>query len=139
MSIETLDIPRSQWQNSLIDLSRQYQGWAVILEEMLGELGDQYASKEMPLQGLSLETKGSEKGDILVELGDSPHEYMVHHVDHPSALRVTVTKPGDEADNEIESEDGTTTIVRLRRREALPGQTKKDMPAKRSGKQARRP
>lgn len=124
MTNETLTIPQSHWQTCLKDLGEQYVGWAVTTEVLLGELGDQIASKSLPLQGLSLETKGSEKGNILVELGDSPDEFMIHHVHRPRALRVAVSQPGAETDVEIESEDGTITILRLRKRPALPGESK---------------
>ena len=116
----TEDVPRNEWQAYLSGLSRLYQGWAVKIEELAGELGDQPAADGVPLQGLSLETKGSDAGDILIEVGDIGTPYEVHHVQSPRTVRVVTTEPGTETDVEIASEDGTTTLVRIRRRPALP-------------------
>jgi hypothetical protein len=118
--MSTLEIPQDHWPEYFNSLSKLYQGWGVTIEVLAGELGDQPAANGPPLQGLSLETKGSECGDVLVEVGDAGTPYEVHHIDRPTRVRAADTQPGEEADIEIESEDGIVRLVRLRRRPELP-------------------
>jgi hypothetical protein len=121
MNSPTVQIPSSTWQPYFEDLAEQYQGWATTIEVLAGKLGDQRAADGLPLQGLSYEAKGgSQAGDVLVEVGDVGTPFQTHLIHHPRAVRMAVSQPGSEADIEIESNDGVTTIVRLRRRPELP-------------------
>lgn len=122
MSVTTVEIPRETWPAYFNDLARLYQGWATTVEVLAGELGDQLAADGLPLQGISYEYKGgSQAGDVLVEVGDAGMPFETHLVRRPRAVRAAATQPGTETDIEIESGDGVTTIVRLRRRRELPG------------------
>ena len=56
----------------------------------------------------------------LVEVGDAGTPFTTHRIARPRAVRAAVTQPGEETDVEIEGEDGTTTVVRIRRRPELP-------------------
>jgi hypothetical protein len=116
----TQEIPKAHWLEFANDVSREYQGWGVTVELLDLELGDQPMAQALPFQGMSFEKEGSEAGNILVEAGDVEPAYATHHIDHPRALRMVASIPGLETDIEIESEDGTTTLVRLRSRPALP-------------------
>jgi HSP20 family molecular chaperone IbpA len=117
----TQQIPKDHWSEFANDVSRLYQGWDATIEVLGPEFGAQPEAQALPFQGLSFESKGgSAAGDILIEVGDVEPAYEAHRVDHPSALRMVASIPGVEADIEIESEDGTTTVVRLRNRPALP-------------------
>jgi len=109
----TQNIPQDQWQLFFTDIGRRYQGWGVTVEVMRLDLGDQTATEALPLQGITYEEKGSQAGDIYIEAGDTPEELVIHHVDQPRAVRAA--ESGDEEDLEIESADGTKTLVRLRR------------------------
>jgi hypothetical protein len=120
MNLMTEEIPRGGWASYLSSLSRQYQGWRLTIEVLSLGLGDQLASDGLPLQGLSLETRGSESGDVLIEAGHSIDEFMIHHVDHPLHVRMAVTQPGAEANLQVVSRDGTVTLLYLRRQRMLP-------------------
>jgi hypothetical protein len=121
MSIASHEIPQDQWNEFFRDLSEEYQGWAVTVETLAGELGDQKSIDDLPLQGFSVEPpEGSQAGDILVEAGDAGTPYETHLIHHPRVLRTAITQPGLEGDVEIEDEEGVKTIVRLRHRPELP-------------------
>jgi hypothetical protein len=121
MNSPTIEIPRNTWQPYFEDLAEQYQGWATTIEVLAGELGDQPEADGLPLQGFSYEAKGgSQAGDVLVEVGDAGTPFETHLISHPRAVRAAVSQPGTETDIEIESDEGVTTLVRLRRRPALP-------------------
>jgi hypothetical protein len=116
----TDEIPKASWQDYFRLLAKQYQGWAVTIELLAGELGDQPVVQGLPLQGISYDPVGSQAGDILVEMGDAGMPFETHLVHKPRVVRVAMTQPGTEADIEIESEEGVTTLVRIRRRPELP-------------------
>lgn len=118
--MRTIEIPRDAWNVWFQNLSDLYQGTAVTIEVLSCDLGDQFAADGLPLQGLSFETEGSYQGDILVEVGDIEPGYLMHHIDQPRCVRVVDTRPGIEADMQIESADGMITLIRLRRLPELP-------------------
>jgi hypothetical protein len=116
----TYEIPSEQWPELFGVLSRQFWGWGATIEVLDRELGDQRAADGLPLQGLSFEKAGSQAGDILIEVGDAGTPFATHLIHRPRAVRVAVLQPGAEADIELESEEGVTTLLRLRRRPELP-------------------
>jgi hypothetical protein len=120
MSAAALEIPKEQWQAYFNDVSKQHQGWAVTIEVLAGELGDQRHVDGLPLSGLSFDPAGSQAGDILVETGDAGTPFDTHLVHRPRAVRSAVLQPGAEMDIEIESEEGYQTIVHIRLRPELP-------------------
>jgi hypothetical protein len=117
MGTTALEVPKDQWRTSLEDVSLGYAGWGACVEVM-GM--DQPAAQGPPPAGISYETKGSEMGNILVEIGDAPDLYMVHRAVRPRGLRLAVLMSGEEADIRMESPEGTTTPFRLRRCPELP-------------------
>lgn len=120
MSTTTVEIPHDHWQPYLSTLMERYVGWRLTIDVLSMEIGCQRAVDGLALVGLSLETRGSEAGDILIEAGDMAAALMIHHVDHPRCVRAAATLPGLEINIQIESEDGTTTILSLRGRPELP-------------------
>ena len=120
MNATTLELRRDQWAPFFNMVDKEYQGWAVTVEALLGKLGDQPEANGVPFQGISFETKGSRAGDILIEAGDIGTPYIVHDVPKPKIVRVSDTQPGAEMDIQVESEEGTVRIIRLRRRQELP-------------------
>jgi hypothetical protein len=116
----TYDISSDKWPALFNVLSRQYEGWAATIEVLQGELGDQQAADGLPLQGLSFERAGSQAGDILIEVGDAGTPFETHLIHRPRAVRVAVMRPGAEADIQFETDEGVTTLLRLRRRPELP-------------------
>lgn len=119
MSPITRNIPPAWWPAYFNELSKQHQGWRATIVLLSREFGNQRLADGLPLLGFTFETKGSEAGDILIEVGDLP-DFMIHHVDRPRRAWLVETVPGAEADVQIESEDGSITLVVLRCLPALP-------------------
>jgi len=113
-------IEKDQWVSFFNDLGKQYQGWAVTIEVLNREFGDQRRVEQLPLQGVSYEPAGSQAGDILIETGDAGMPYETHLIRRPRVVQYAMTQPGAEVDLDIESEEGYTTLVRIRRRPQLP-------------------
>jgi hypothetical protein len=123
MSILAIEIEKEKWPNYFKELSKTYQGWAVTIEALDLELGDQPIADGLPLAGISFESQGSAAGDLLIEVGDAGTPYEVHRINRPRAVSVADTQPGAETDLQVDSSDGTTTLIHLRRRPALPAAT----------------
>jgi hypothetical protein len=120
MSITAIEIQQDKWSQYFRDVSKEYQGWAVTIDVLGRELGDQPVADGLPFQGISFETKGSAAGDVLIEAGDIGTPYEVHRINRPRVVRAADTLPGLETDIQIDSEDGTSTLIRLRLRPELP-------------------
>jgi hypothetical protein len=120
MNVTTQEIPKDRWRSYFDDVGKTYDGWGVTIEVLGRELGDQPAEEGLPLQGITYETAGSDAGNILIEVGDLVPAFVTHHVDRPQRVRVADAQPGAEFDIEIESDDGTITLVHLRPRPELP-------------------
>jgi hypothetical protein len=63
------EIPRDQWQTYLEEFSKRNSGRPVNLEVLSEELGDQEEAQMLPLEGITLETKGSEAESVEIMLG----------------------------------------------------------------------
>ena len=120
MNKTIIEIPQDRWQTYFEGISELYQGWRVTIEVLGMDLGDQRAADWLPLQGISYETKGSEAGDVLIEVGDKPFAFMIHHVDKARTVRAAETLPGEEADIYLEAGDGNVTLLRIRPNPELP-------------------
>ena len=114
MQVLTEEIPHDSWAAYFADLVEHHAGWLATIEVMQEELGDQVLIESKPLHGIWLEPRGSEEGDILIATGDSPEVDLLHHVDRPHKVLVADIKPGVQKAIEIESEDGTRTLISLR-------------------------
>lgn len=119
MNAITLEIPRQQWLTYFNTIGKVYQGWGVTVEVLGRDLGDQPEDEGSPLQGISFDPAGSDAGTIRIEVGDAEPGFATHRVERPRAVRASETLPGAEVDIQIESEDGTSTLVRMRPRPEL--------------------
>src|SRR4051812_48423830 len=94
MAVATVEVPRETWQQFFDDFSRQYQGWAVEIEVLSSDMGDQRAAEGAPLQGISYDPRGSQAGDISIGVGDGDR-FDSHLVHRPRAVRMAPTQPGE--------------------------------------------
>jgi Family of unknown function (DUF5335) len=120
MSEGTIEIPKERWLEAFNLMSKEYYGQSATVEVMGMEIGDQPVVEAQPFQGISYDPVGSMAGDVIVEIGDAGSPYEAHHIRRPRTVFVTETQRGIEADIEVESEEGTSTLVRLRPFPELP-------------------
>jgi hypothetical protein len=116
----TREIPPEQWQQFFDDFSRDHANWETSIELMGQDLGDQPEAEGVPLQGISFETVGSQKGDIEVAVGDTAESFQLHRIQKPLHVRIADTQPGLETDIEIETAEDLKAIVRVRPYPELP-------------------
>ena len=108
----TMEIPRDEWSRFLDGFASRRAGAIVIVEVTGAAIGDQEAAAGLPLVGLSADTKDGESF-VEVILGGRPEAHVTRIM---RARRLMVVeepgRPGLDA-VAIDSEDGTTTLLRF--------------------------
>jgi hypothetical protein len=111
----TREIPRDEWRTFFDEFSREHEGWIATIEVIGGEVpGDQTEADGLPFHGISAEEKGSEPNAVEITVGRDPDDEITHII--PAATRVYYEHNDGRGDEgfEIESADGTKTIVLIR-------------------------
>ena len=107
-----VDIEPVDWISFLDGFSRQHEGWLATLEVATagGKLTEVVNRR---LRGVSIDhADGRQRA--YVEMGDAPDEAHTHTVESPTRIRFRRTQAGAHEGLEIESADGSRTIVRFR-------------------------
>jgi hypothetical protein len=110
--METRAIPESEWIEFANRFSRDHAGWLATVQVLDGS-GALLVAKDLPLQGISFDTKGSRPCSIEVSVGDTPSGHVRHVVDLPLHLR-EADEPDGSVDFQIESADGPQTLIHVR-------------------------
>jgi hypothetical protein len=108
---DTQEIPREGWDQFFSRFSNDHETQFVAVEVMGSDIGAQVEGRSLLLSGIS---RADEDNQSLALMFDSVNgEHMTHMVNRPT--RVWVQRASDNTDEalEIESADGTRTLVRL--------------------------
>lgn len=103
-------VPRSEWPSFFRGFSRRHEGWPVTVRVLSGRFGSQVEARELPLKGIVADAAGS--GPISIHIGGLLDQHVEHDVPDPS--QVWVSENGAEEALDIESLDGTKTILQFR-------------------------
>ena len=111
--METQEIIRGEWEHFLDEFSKLHQGEKATVQVIDEEDGVQTEAQSLPFVGISAEVKGSEKGAIIVMLGTETDDHVEHEIRDVSHLwqKPAEINSGDAL--EIESTDGSKTILQL--------------------------
>ena len=107
----TVEIPREGWGKFFARFNHDHEMQLVAVEVLGGEIGAQVQGRSLLLGGVSA---GDEETNSLVMMFDSVDgEHVTHIVNKP--VHVWVQHAPDNTDEalEVESADGTKTLVRL--------------------------
>ncbi len=110
-SMRNRQVPRTEWYRFFRDFSRRHEDWLVTVRVMNPDLGSQVESSDLPLEGIVADHAG--RGPIAIHVGRSPQHHVEHEVPDPRQVWVELSPEGAEEAVEIESEDGTKTIVQF--------------------------
>ncbi|HJQ25553.1 MAG TPA: DUF5335 family protein [Blastocatellia bacterium] len=110
----TQEIPRNEWGAFFNSFSRQHQDWLVTVEVFGSDIGAQVEAREMPLEGVIADTKQESAGEIAILVADGLKSHVTHSINEPTHVRLQQSDAGADEALEIESADGTTTLVRFR-------------------------
>lgn len=108
--METLTIPPDQWRFRLNKLTESFEGWPVsldVIERMDGRLRE---FNQIPLLGITAEPNGP----IVISVLGATGEHVTHIVESPTRVLLDKTDSGANVALEIESADGSKTVLRFR-------------------------
>ena len=111
--MQTREIPIDQWQPFLDQFSQSHLGEKVTVKIIGRDIGDQTEMRDLPLVGITADTKASGGERIDVSAGDTLSPQITHAVIHPSHVRIAEDDEGHALAMQIESEDGPVTLVRF--------------------------
>ena len=124
--MQTREIPREQWIRYFDDFSKKHEGWVVTLEVVGSDLGAQEEASGLPLVGVSADVKARENR-IEIIVGGRPDVDVTRFIDTPKKVWFKESGTLGEEAIEVESEDGTKTILNFNR--VLPEQTERQLSA----------
>lgn len=111
--MQTLDIQPARWPRALAEFSSIYEGWLVSVDVLSPAIGAQPEVHDLPLVGVVAEPE-SKGGLITISAATRDGEQITHTIHSPTRVQVERTDNGVDIAMQIESAEGTTTILRLK-------------------------
>jgi len=112
--MKTKEIAKNEWPKFFDAFSRQHEGWLVDLEIFGSEIGAQVEERQLTLEGITDESKGTEGNTIMIMIGAKPDDHITHSIARPTQVNLEQTDEGADAVLAIKGEDGTTALLRFR-------------------------
>jgi hypothetical protein len=110
MPSNTMDIARERWIPFFDEFTRENRGAHATLEIVNGDIGDQLETDDRPLDGVAADLKGSAPA-VWITFGSTRSEHLTHGVHDVIAVRLLAPAPPEKSVLEIESSDGTKTLL----------------------------
>lgn len=104
------EIKKENWMNFFDSLSRRRYEWKTSIEILNPEMGDQTLTEGLPLNGVTVETKG-ERTSIEVSVGQGAGAHQTHTIIDPSRVAFLAAADGHGDVIDIEETDGTKTLI----------------------------
>ena len=125
MQGNTHEIPRERWADYLSALSNREKDHPVRIRVEGREIGDQALAEGLPLVGISVEEKGSEKDAIEVTVGNKGRgeANMTHMIHAPERIYIEERSNGQVACLDIEDGAQVKTLIFFDSFEELPAGT----------------
>ena len=110
----TKEIPRSEWAAFFDAFSRQHERFRVSVEVLRPDIGAQLEGSALRFEGISRDAK-EDAHRFAITLGDEADRHVTHPIDTPTHVRLERSeyRGGTFETLEIETEDGTRTLVRF--------------------------
>jgi hypothetical protein len=109
--VRTYEIQSERWPGFLDTFNQRALGFPVRLEVANRDIGDQDLGRLLPFRGIDFESKGAERGDLIVHVGGDRDDLLDHRID--SALHLYVGE-NDAAEMEwlvVEDADHGKTFI----------------------------
>jgi hypothetical protein len=105
--------PRSEWPHFFDEFSRRHRGSATTVRVLSPRIGSQVEARNMPLEGIV--SSADVTSSISICLGSAPPRSNIEHkIEEPQQVWVELSEGGVEEALEVESQDGTKTVVQFR-------------------------
>jgi hypothetical protein len=111
--VQTFEIPRKAWAERLNQFTAVHDGWLVSVDVLSPDLGAQRQIDNLPLLGVSAD-RIDHDGTVAVSVSRAGAGHLTHLIREVTRIYVERTDDGADAALQIESGDGTKTIVRFR-------------------------
>jgi uncharacterized protein DUF5335 len=111
--MRTVEIPREEWVQRLNEFTAMHEGWLVSLDVLGPKIGAQPEIRHLPLLGVAAD-RIDRDGTITVSVARSATEHLGHIVHAVTRICVERSDEGADAALQVESADGTRTILRFR-------------------------
>ena len=106
-------VPETEWSTFLDDFSRRHRGRFATVRVFNPRIGSQIEARDMPLEGVVSQIDAP--GRISIHLGSAPPRSNIEHeIDAPRRVWLGLSEGGAEEALEVESDDGTKTLIELR-------------------------
>lgn len=112
--MQTLEIQPARWSRALEEFSVIHEGWLVSVDVIAQSLGAQPEVSNLPLMGVVAEIGSRREPVVTVAAGLLDGQQITHTIQAPTRIWIERTDEGADAAMEIESADGTKTILRLK-------------------------
>lgn len=111
--MKTLDIPRRDWSDRLNEFTSAHEGWLVSIDVLGSNIGVQPEIRDLPLLGIAAD-RPDHDGRISISVARTVTEHLTHVVHDVTRLYMERSEEGADVALEIQSADGTTTLLTLR-------------------------
>jgi hypothetical protein len=111
-SMRTIELAREAWADRLNEFTAIHEYWLVSVE-VLGELGAQPEISNLPLLGVSIDRLDHDDV-VVISVARSVSHHLTHVIEAVTRIFLQKTDDGADAALELESADGTKTILRFR-------------------------
>jgi hypothetical protein len=109
--MRTSEIVQGEWKAFFDSFSRRHAGWLVRLDVLGSEVGAQHEVVDSPLMGITSDVPGQRTVHVHVGRGT---EHVTHTINDVANVRLEQSDEGADAALQIESADGTTTLLQFR-------------------------
>ena len=114
----TQEIAPEQWIVFFAEFTRQHRGAHARLDVLGTDVGYQVETENRPFDGVSTDVKDGER-NVWITFGSTPDDHLTHGVHSVTVIRVLPPIGESGAVVEVESKDGTRTVLELTRPEAF--------------------
>jgi len=111
--MHTVKIARDAWPQALDQFSAVHEGWLVSVDILTPTIGAQPEVHDLPLVGVVAEPNAG-GGTISISAANASFDQITHTIHSPTSVWIERTEEGADAALQIESAEGTTTILRLK-------------------------
>ncbi len=111
---ETETITRDQWNLFLAQFTRENRGTHGRLTILSDEGGYQVETEDRPFEGVAADVKDGENL-VWITFGSTADDHLAHGIHGVTVIRALAAADGDGSVVEVESKDGTKTLLELSR------------------------
>ena len=111
--MDTQEIARADWAGRLNEFTAVHDGWLVSVDVLNPDIGAQRQSENLPLLGVSAD-RINHDGSVAISVARPGGAHFTHVIRDVKRIHIEQTSDGADAGLQIESFDGTKTILRFR-------------------------